>query len=84
MPSINVHFDGRAFVPDEPPAVPLAIPVGQTAQVTWPTTGDTPEQAPSLSANKPGRFADLAKLSRDLPGAPPTLSMDHDHPYSGE
>lgn len=25
----------------------------------------------------PGRFADLAKLGRELPGAPPTLSMDH-------
>ena len=83
MPSINAHFDGQAFVPDEP--LTISIPLGKVVQVTWEAIGSTkPDPTPLDLAVKPGRFADLAKLARHLPGAPPTLSMDHDHPYSGD
>jgi hypothetical protein len=78
MPIINAHFDGHAFVPDEPLTIPL--PVGGRVQVILHgAASPTPSHS---SSSKPGKFADLLKHVGDLPGAPPTLSMDHDNPYS--
>lgn len=75
MPSINAHFDGHAFVPDEP--LSLAIPIDRIIRLTW----EIPEIDLEL---KPGRFADLAKYAQDFPDLPPDLSVNHDRYVLGE
>jgi hypothetical protein len=62
--SIAAHYDGQFIVPDEP----VQLPVGQQLRVLV--------QVVTPSAP---RFAELLDFARDLPDAPPDLSVQHDH-----
>jgi hypothetical protein len=80
MPIINAHFDGHAFVPDEPLAIPL--PVGVAVEVILPVTATVNETKPE--PGKPGKFDDLLRYVGSFPELPTDLSINHDRYIMGE
>ena len=60
--TIAAHFDGKAFIPDEP----IQLPQGRRLKISFEAEEVTP------------RFAEFLTFASDLPGAPADLSIRHD------
>jgi hypothetical protein len=77
--TINVHYDGRAIIPDEP----IDLPVGRQFKIT--IIEQNEEASVKSDADVPrtkGQFSDLARHVADVTeadGIPTDLSYQHDH-----